>query len=138
MLGDSSQIVKILKDAVADRFFPCACLAVGLRDEFATLYAAGKFTYALDSSAVTNDTPFDLASLSKIIATTAMAMLLYERSKLDLDQPIAQILSEFLTGENDARRRSVTFRMLLSHSSGLPAHRRFFEQTTARRYSPSA
>jgi CubicO group peptidase (beta-lactamase class C family) len=62
---------------------------------------------------------FDIASLTKVVATTAMAMLLHERRQLDVDSYVIGTLPEFAVG--DERREEVTFRMLLAHSSGLPA-----------------
>src|SRR5258708_37629033 len=80
-------------------------------------------------SPVTPSTLFDLASVTKVVAPTTMAMLLYERGLLELDAPIAGTVPEFLAdfcGELDSRRRDVTFRMLLAHSSGLPAYEKLF------------
>jgi CubicO group peptidase (beta-lactamase class C family) len=73
---------------------------------------------------------FDLASVSKVLATTSMAMILYERGLLDLDAPVTGIVPEF-AGE-DARRQEVTFRMLLAHSSGLPAYEKLFLRSQTR------
>ena len=84
---------------------------------------------------VTPATIFDLASLTKILATTTMAMLLYERGLLDLDIPVAAIISEFVSSARipkDARRQEVTLRMLLAHSSGLPAYERLFLKAQSR------
>jgi CubicO group peptidase (beta-lactamase class C family) len=78
---------------------------------------------------------FDLASLTKPIATTAMAMLLYERGLLELDAPIVGTVPEFLrdsSGNSDARRHEITFRMLLAHSSGLPAYEKLFLKAQSR------
>ena len=58
-----------------------------------------------------------------------MAMILYERGLLELDAPVVGAVPEFMadtSGEPDPRRRNVTFRMLLSHSSGLPAYEKLF------------
>jgi CubicO group peptidase (beta-lactamase class C family) len=78
-------------------------------------------------------TLFDLASLTKVVATAITAMLLYERGILDLDAPISAIVPEFTTDTaKDPRRREVTVRMLLAHSSGLPAHEKFFLKTRTR------
>lgn len=92
--------------------------------------AVGRFTYEENSPAVTAETIFDLASVSKVVATTVMAMILYERGLLDLDVPVAGILPEF--GRGDARRRDVTIHMLLAHSSGLPAYERLYERAQTR------
>ena len=64
-----------------------------------------------------------------------MAMILYERGLLELEAPIAGIVPEFLadsTGRPDPRRREVNFRMLLTHSSGLPAYEKLFLRAPAR------
>jgi CubicO group peptidase (beta-lactamase class C family) len=76
---------------------------------------------------VERSTLFDLASLTKVVATTAMLMLLYERGLLDLEAPVAAIVPEFVSEAGvDSRRRGVTLRMLLAHSSGLPAYEKLF------------
>ena len=79
---------------------------------------------------ITPKTLFDLASLTKPIATTTMAMILYERGLLELDAPVLGVMPEFLTGNE--RRNAVTFRMLLAHSSGLPAYEKLFLRTRNR------
>ncbi len=79
--------------------------------------------------------PFDLASVSKVVATTTMATLLYQRGLLDLEMPVVGVLPKFASDESDAsdpRRGEITFRMLLAHSSGLPAHRPLYEHARSR------
>jgi CubicO group peptidase (beta-lactamase class C family) len=76
-------------------------------------------------------TLFDLASVTKAVATTTMAMILYERGLLELDAPVSGAVPEFLTGD-DARRHAVTFRMLLAHSSGVPAYEKLFLKARSR------
>jgi len=74
-------------------------------------------------------TLFDLASLTKPIATTTVAAILYQRGLLDLEAPVVGVIPEFLVdfcGALDPRRPKVTFRMLLAHSSGLPAYEKLF------------
>jgi CubicO group peptidase (beta-lactamase class C family) len=95
--------------------------------------AIGCFTYDRDSSAVEPGTVFDLASLTKVLATTAAIMRLYDRRLLALDAPVKDWLPEFADSQNhDPRRSSVTLRMLLDHSSGLPGYVRLFESTNDR------
>jgi len=84
---------------------------------------------------VNPSTLFDLASLTKVVATTTMAMLLYQRGLLDLDAPTAAIIPEFVSTvaeRKDPRRRDVTLRMLLAHSSGLPAYDKLFLRAQTR------
>jgi serine-type D-Ala-D-Ala carboxypeptidase len=59
-----------------------------------------------------------------------MAMILYERGVLDLEMPVSSIVPEFLTG--DPRREDVSLRMLLAHSSGLPAYEKLFLRARTR------
>jgi len=114
----------VLKEAIARTAFPGASIAITHAGRLVGLKAFGRFTYELDSPAVNTDTLFDLASLTKVIATTTMAMILYERGALDLDTPVVQIVPEFRG--TDMRRAEITLRMLLAHSSGLPAYEKLF------------
>ena len=120
----------VLAQAVELRAFPGAAFAV-LRDHEVVLQGAvGRFTYDEGSEDVTLSTGFDLASVTKVVATTAMAKLLYQRGQFDLKQPIIAFLPEFRAV--DSRRNEVSAEMLLAHSSGLPAYVRLFERATTR------
>ncbi len=120
----------VLRAGIVECAFPGASAAVLSRGKIVVLQGVGRFTYEADSREVTAETIFDLASVTKVIATTALAMLLYESGWLDLDTPVAGILPQF--GRGDPRRREVTMRMLLAHSSGLPAYERLYEKVTTR------
>ena len=120
----------ILQEAITRAVFPAASVAVTHQERLVALNAFGRFTYEPSSPAVTVATVFDLASVSKVVATTTMAMILYERGLIDLEAPVASIVPEF-TG-SDMRRSEVTVRMLLAHSSGLPAYEKLFLKATTR------
>lgn len=78
---------------------------------------------------------FDIASLTKVVATTTMAMLLFERGELKLEASLEGILPEFVAlapQHQRGRRRAITMQMLLAHSSGLPAYEKLFEFATTR------
>lgn len=120
----------IVRQGVAGRAFPGASLAVVADGKLVALRGMGHFTYDDASPEVEADTIFDLASVSKVVGTTAMAMLLYERGHLDLDVPVAGILPQFARG--DTRRNDVTVRMLLGHASGLPAYVRLYREANTR------
>ena len=111
--------LSILTHAVDARAFPACSLAVTHRGELVAHKALGHFTYESSSPEVIPASIFDLASLTKVVATTTMAMILYERGVLDLEAPVTAIVPEF--AGTDPRRPEVTLRMLLAHSSGLPA-----------------
>ena len=120
----------VMKQAVASGAFPGASVAITQGGKLVALKSFGRFTYDADSAPVSNDSVFDIASLTKVIATTAMAMIVYERGLLDLEAPLAGVLPEFAS--EDARRDEVTFRMLLAHSSGLPAYEKLFLRALTR------
>jgi serine-type D-Ala-D-Ala carboxypeptidase len=125
----------ILRDAIAAQAFPAASVAVTHRRQIISLRAFGRYTYEASSPEATPETIFDLASVSKVVATTTMAALLYERGLLDLEMPLASVVSEFAHGEfvdEDPRRDEVTLHMLLAHSSGLPAYEKIFLRTESR------
>ena len=120
----------ILEKAIAARAFPACSLAVTFRGELVAHKALGRFTYDPAAPEVATASLFDLASLTKVVATTAMAMILYERGLLDLEAPVTAIVFEF--ADNDPRRRDITLRTLLAHSSGLPAYEKLFLRAQSR------
>jgi len=125
----------VLREAIEQRAFPAASVAVAHQDRLVALKSFGRFRYDSDSPTPAPATLFDLASVTKVVATTAMAMILYERGLLDLDATVAGTVPQFLAdscGEPDPRRREVTFRMLLAHSSGLPAYEKLFLKAHSR------
>ena len=91
----------ILQEAITRAAFPAASVAVAYQGRLVALNALGRLTYE-PSSLVTVATVFDLASVSKVVATTGMAMILYERGLIDLEAPVASIVPEF--AGTDARR----------------------------------
>ncbi len=121
---------RILNDGVAQKAFPGASVAVTYAGKLAALKAFGRFTCDRDSPQVTVDSIFDMASVTKVVATTGMAMILYERGLLDLEAPLVGVVPEF--NGDDLRRREITFRMLLAHSSGLPAHEKIYLHATSK------
>jgi CubicO group peptidase (beta-lactamase class C family) len=124
-----------LENAISTHAFPAASIAVTNNDRLVALKSFGRFTYDADSTTVTPPTLFDVASLTKPVATTTMAMILYERGLLELEAPVVGVVPEFMAdecGEPDPRRRDVTFRMLLAHASGLPAYEKLFLKTHSR------
>jgi CubicO group peptidase (beta-lactamase class C family) len=126
---------RVLSDAIAARAFPgCAfgVLAEG-QDLCPHPYmdALGNFTYEAGSPPVTAATVYDLASVTKVVATTAAAMLLQQRGLLNLDSLLGDLLPEFLSGRPPADgAKKVTLRHLLAHNSGLPGYVEFFRTDT--------
>lgn len=121
---------RVLQNAIDQRVFPAASVAINSHGKLVALRAFGRFTYEPGSPSVTSATVFDLASVSKAVATTSMAMILYERGLIDLDAPVVSIVPEF--AGSDVRRGDVTVHMLLAHSSGLPAYEKLFLKVKTR------
>jgi CubicO group peptidase (beta-lactamase class C family) len=124
-----AQAYSVLERAIAEHAFPGAAFSVFAEDRVLALDGIGRFTYDQASETVTASTVYDLASVTKVVATTAMAMLLHQRGLLALEQPLAEILPAFAQGEAaGSARRLVTLRMVLAHASGLPGYVRLFDQ----------
>ena len=119
-------VVAYLRTQV-DSAFPGAVIAVGRHDTVLLLTAVGHYA-AGDNRPVTPQTIYDLASLTKVIGLTTAAMMLVDSGKLDLDAPVQKYVPAF-QGPDKER---VTIRNLLTHSSGLPAWRRLFAESSTR------
>jgi CubicO group peptidase (beta-lactamase class C family) len=117
----------VLRSGIGQRAFPGAAVAITHQGKLIAHKGLGHFTYDATSPAVTAGTIYDLASVTKVIATTAACMVLYDRGLFKLDQRIVELLPEFAAHQDAARRCQVTLRMLLAHSSGLPAYVKLFQ-----------
>ena len=115
-LLDSTEFDSAVMGGIRERAYPGAALVIGTRDSILFAKAYGRFTWSARSAATTVDSTFwDLASLTKVVATTPALMLLVERGKVDLAAPVARYVPEF----RGAGTESVTVRHLLTHTSGL-------------------
>ena len=109
---------RVLQHHVHTRTTPGAVGLVLRRAGIVTCWAVGHHTYQSDATPVQINTLYDLASVTKVIATTTLCMLFVDQDRLDLDAPVQFYVPAF-TGKNKNR---VTVRHLLAHCSGLPAH----------------
>ena len=143
-----------LHDAVARRVFPCATIEVGSRDDVHWQHACGTLSYDDDATPAALDTVFDLASLTKVLATTTLVMQAVDHENPDdhhdkddqrhdddhnnRDQDGQRVLrlDDTLDRWFDAwrgdDRRDVTVTDLLEHASGLTAHLPFFRDHRGR------
>ncbi len=108
---------KLLEGFVENKAFPGASLVVGYKGSIVLDDGAGRLEYSDKSPKVTENTIYDLASVSKAVGTTTAAMMLVESGRLLLDARVQDYLPEF-KGTNKDR---VRVRDLLAHSAGLPA-----------------
>jgi CubicO group peptidase (beta-lactamase class C family) len=113
----------VLDAALADGAFPAAVVEVGRASGRLAHYECGRLTFDPDAPSATPDTIFDLASLTKVMATTSLTMRAARTGDLTLDSRLGAYLRGWTAGE----RTQVRLRHLLDHSSGLPAHGRFWE-----------
>lgn len=121
---------RVLEEAIRARAFPGCAFGI-LAGGRLFQGAMGRFTYEPNSPAVAAGTDFDVASLTKVTATTAAAMLMHQRGGLAVDTPLGDLLPGFIAGRApDDPARRVTLRHLLAHSSGLPGYVRLFEKAT--------
>jgi serine-type D-Ala-D-Ala carboxypeptidase len=129
--GRFAAAYRVLEDAIAARAFPGCAFGVLAGGEVAVKDGLGQFTYDPESAAVTADTVYDVASITKVVATTAAAMLLVQRGEIDLDLPLGELLPGFVAGRaaGDPARR-VTLKHLLAHNSGLPGYVELFRTAT--------
>ena len=115
--GVSSQIDRIMREALDDSVFSAAAVAVGRRGGLVLLRGYGRTGRGGEGDPVDPDeTVFDLASLSKVIGTTTAVALLVEDGQMELDAPVERYLPGF-DGEGKAK---VRIRDLLTHTSGMP------------------
>jgi CubicO group peptidase (beta-lactamase class C family) len=120
-----SAVDRAVRTGIDTHVYPGAVVVVGRSDTI--LYARGYGNYTWNSSSRVPDiatTRWDLASLTKIVATTSATAVLVQQHKLDLDAPVSKYLPEFVGG----RKSEVTVRMLLNHTSGMPAYVKLWEK----------
>ena len=112
-----------IRSGIDTGIYPGAVVVVGRADTI--LYARGYGHYTWNVASSTPDptsTRWDLASLTKIVATSSATAVLVQQHKLDLDAPVSRYLPEFVGGTKSA----VTVRMLLNHTSGMPPYVKFW------------
>jgi beta-glucosidase-like glycosyl hydrolase/uncharacterized protein YbbC (DUF1343 family) len=113
--GGLDDVDRLLDGFVEEGAFPGGVLAVGHRGALVHLHPFGRLAYDDDGPPVREDTIYDLASLTKVVATTTMAMILVDEGRLDLDERVQDFLPLFQGPGKD----EVTVRQLLTHSSGV-------------------
>ncbi|OBA80064.1 serine hydrolase [Mycobacterium sp. 1164966.3] len=123
-----AKVSKLITDAIAANRLPGAVVMIGHGGQIAFHQAYGSRKLAGEpglnglpapAEPMTEDTIFDLASLSKILATATAVLQLYEQGMVQFDDPVQQYLPDF-NPANDPVRAQVTVRMLLTHTSGEP------------------
>ncbi len=115
---DAATFDPIVLEGIRRGAYPGAALVVGRRDTLLFSKGYGRLTWSASSAPVDPDgTLYDLASLTKVVATTTALMVLLERGRVRLDAPVATYVPEF----SGAGTAGITVRQLLTHTSGLRA-----------------
>ncbi len=117
-------VSRLLAHGIEEGWFPGAVLLVGYQGDIVFEAAIGDAARTPQQRAMTLDTLFDLASLTKPIATATALMLLIEAGQLSLDVPV----SAYLPSCGQDEKPSPTLRQLLAHCAGLPAWRPYYQQ----------
>jgi CubicO group peptidase (beta-lactamase class C family) len=130
----AAQSFTLVDDAVQagirEGLYPGAVVMVGRRDSILYTRGYGHFTWSPASPVPDPDSTYwDIASITKVIATAASAMRLVDRGKLDLDAPVRRYLPRFAGG----LKNQVTVRMLLDHTSGLKSYAPLYRRARGRR-----
>lgn len=126
-MADADALRALLDHAVADRVTPAVVVEAGDATRPLIREARGRLAYEAEAAPAQADTVFDLASLTKVLATTALVMTQYERGVFALDDPIERHLSAW-----PGRTGTMTLRDLLSHCSGLPAYLPLYKSLSGR------
>lgn len=120
---DSDRIGACLDEAIRSGAFPGAVLLVSRGDDVVYHHATGHSQRIPTSDPMRLDTVFDLASVTKVVATTTLAMKAVADGILDLNRPVVAFLPSFAGPGKEA----ILVRHLLAHASGIPAWRPYFE-----------
>jgi CubicO group peptidase (beta-lactamase class C family) len=123
MTMDFDAVENATEEAVKQGVFPGAVLLVGRGEEVIYERAFGSRSLVPDQSPMRLSTIFDVASLTKPLATTIAIMLLVSDKKIRLDDQVTRFVPTF----GFCPKSSTTIRQLLSHSSGLPAWKPYYE-----------
>jgi len=108
--------ISLVEDAIAQEIFPCASFAIGNQKEVFIKKSIGYKKLYPQKEKITENTLFDMASLSKLISTTMLALKSIEQGKLCLDDKLSYFYSDCFGKEN------ITIKNLLTHSSGISSH----------------
>lgn len=128
-MTDFTRAAEVVFQGHTDRAYPAAVVEVGNTQGVLWREAFGHSDYGPDARPTRDDTVFDLASLTKVMVTTTLAMRMVEGGRMALTDPIKRWITEWRSKDRDG----VTLRALLTHSSGLTAWLPFYRDHVGRR-----
>lgn len=125
--SEFAPVYQVLAHAIGARAFPGCAFGAYAQGKVVLQGALGGSTYDTDAFPIAPETVYDIASISKVVATTTAAMILAERGALEIDTPLGDLLPGFVVGRSSGERaRHITIRHLLAHNSGLPGYVELF------------
>lgn len=113
-----TRLDSVMKAGIADHATPGATVAIARRGKLIVLKGYGHTDWAPGAPRATDSTLYDMASLTKVVATTTAAMILEEEGKLNIDRTVVSYLPEY----NAPDKAAITVRMLLTHASGIKSN----------------
>jgi CubicO group peptidase (beta-lactamase class C family) len=118
-----------VQEGIDSGVYPAAVVVIGRHDSLLYARGYGSLTWSPEAAPPDPDsTLWDIASLTKVVATASSAMRLADAGRLDLDSPVVRYLPRFRGG----RKPGVSVRMLLDHTSGLPPYRPLYRLARTR------
>lgn len=108
----------VIEEGIKNKITPGASVAVGNSEEILYKNYYGRFTYDKSAPEVNEESMFDMASVTKVMATTLCVMKLYDEGRINLDDKVSKYIPEFAANGKD----NITLRNLLLHNSGLPSY----------------
>ena len=120
--GIEDRIKSLLNEGVKGGIYPGAVLLVGHKGENVFFQEVGHRSLVPGSDPMQKDTIFDLASLTKPLATSLAIMSMVDKEAVYLDQPLTDLLAETVPED----KRNLTLRLLLCHSAGFPDWKPFY------------
>jgi len=112
---DMTPLDRLLNEGIAARIFPGAVVLITHEGKVIHRKAYGRYTYDEDAPVMTTETLFDIASLTKVVATTTLAMMLFDRGLLDLKSAVGDYIPAYAAAD----RADIRVKHLLTHTSGI-------------------
>ena len=126
--GLRTRLQRLVRGFIDLQSFPGASLAVGYREKLLVCRGFGKLDYTATSGPANPHTVYDLASLTKVVCTTTLAMQACDRGLIDPEDRLSRYFPEYREGQ----KQQVALNHLLTHSSGLPAHLPLYKHATGK------
>ena len=118
----TSRAEKLLAAAIANGTIPCAAYAIGCGNEIFDMKSMGYASLFPDTEPIRSDTRFDMASLTKLLSTTMVALKFIEEGRLLLSDPLTRFFTKEELAEAPEGRDSATVFHLMTHTSGITPH----------------